>query len=198
MRLLVVVILGALAARPAAAAQRPATSSSPNPPPSAADTNTPADINLPVSLEKIRESLGRPVPLSLLKRFADTPTYRLEIEERRRIDELLTTLDFKAGPTPPGGLYNFEQQRLVFPPTDKPLAQPYAAFNTGQLLTVAAENLAARALAGPVVESVSRAQRRRAQDSARRVVDAAIADYCNGKPEKGAGIPLCDQQPVDH
>ena len=197
MRLWVLAVTAILVSSPAAAQQTGASlatgAASPR-----SDAGTEGNaLDLPVSLARIRGALGRRVPADFLKRFGDTPTFRMEIEERRRIAELLSTLDFKSGPTPPGGLYGYEQQRLVFPPTDRPLAQPYAAFNTGQLLTVAAENLAGKALAGPVAESFSKAQRQRAQDAARRVVDAAIAEYCGSKPDKGAGIQLCDQQPVD-
>lgn len=196
MQLLALVFTGILASSPAAS-QRAGSSLSPSASSSAADTSTEALPDFPVSLEKIRDALGRRVSVSILRRLADTPTFRLEIEERRRIDELLATLDFKSGPTPPGGVYGFEQQRLAFPPVSRPLAQPYAAFNSGQLLTVAAENLAGKALAGRVGESATKALRQRAQENARKVVDAAVADYCRTKPDGGAGIALCDQQPVD-
>jgi hypothetical protein len=197
MRLWVLCFAAVLASSPAAGQPADTATKGTVASPRTDDAGTPAS-DLPVSLERIREALGRPVPAELLKRFADVPTFRTEVEERRRIEELLSTLEFKGGPTPPGGLYGYEQHRLVFPPTDLPLAQPYAMFNTGQLLTVAAENLAAHAIAGPLIESVAKANRRRAEDNARRVVDAAIDEYCNGKPDKGAGIGLCDQRPAEH
>ena len=197
MRLWALAVTAILISSPAAAQQTGASLAA-----SAASPRADADakdgaLDLPVSLDRIRGALGRRAPGDLLKRFGDTPTFRIEIEERRRIAELLSTLDFKSGPRVPGGLYNYEQQRLVFPPTDRPLAQPYAAFSPGQFFTVAAENLAGRALAGPIAESFRKTQRRRAQDAAREVVDAAIAEYCRSKPDRGAGIQLCDEQPVD-
>jgi hypothetical protein len=197
MRLWVLLIAAILASSPAAGQPADTAPRGTSASPPADGTGSSASTDLPVSLDRIREALGRPVPAELLKRFADVPTFRSEIEERRRIEELLSTLEFKGGPTPPGGLYGYEQQRLVFPPTDLPLAQPYAMFNTGQLLTVAAENLAAHAIAGPLVELISKANKRRAEDNARRVVDAAIDEYCSGKPDRGAGIVLCDQRPAE-
>jgi hypothetical protein len=47
----------------------------------------------------------------------DTPTFRVEIRERQKIEALLATLDFKSGPAPPGGLYAYEQQRSCSPPS---------------------------------------------------------------------------------
>jgi len=152
---------------------------------------------LPVSLDRIREALDQPSPATLLRGLTDTPMFRIEIRARQKIEELLATLDFKSGPTPPGGVYGYEQQRQVFPAVNYPLAQPYAAFNTGQLLTVAAENLAGQALGARIGDSFSKAQRQRAQAAARRVVDEAIAEYCASKPNGGAGIQLCETLPVD-
>jgi hypothetical protein len=150
---------------------------------------------LPVSLDRIRDALERPAPKGLLKPPPETPTFRLEIQERQKIQELLATLDFRSGPTPPGGLYAYEQQRLLFPAVNNPLAQPYAAFNQGQLLTILIENLVGQYLAGRAVESISKAVRERAEAAARREVDEAIAEYCNSKPNGGAGIQLCELPP---
>ena len=196
MRLLALLVTGLLAATPATAQQaepsRASTTSF-----SDADARVDRALDLPVSLDKIRDALVQPSTVTLLKGLTDTPMFRMEIRARQKIEELLATLDFKSGPTPPGGLYGYEQQRLVFPAVSYPLAQPYAAFNTGQLLTVAAENLAGKALGGRLGDSFSKAQRQRAQIAARRVVDEAIADYCASKPNAGAGIQLCETQPID-
>lgn len=196
MRLLALLFTGLLASAPAAAQQAqpsgvPVTSS-PD-----ADVQANRSIDLPVSIDKIRDKLVQPPPAPLLKGMTDTPLFRMEIRARQKIEELLSTLDFKGGPTPFGGVYGYEQQRMVFPAVNYPLAQPYAAFNTGQLLTVAAENLAGKALGSRIGDSFSKAQRQRAQTAARRVVDDAIADYCGSKPNGGAGIQLCDTRPVD-
>src|SRR5207249_9248524 len=162
MRLLALVVTGILLSAPATA-QQAGSSASTAPSSSESDAQTPSP-NLPVSLDKIRGALQRSwTPPKLLNGLTDTPTFRMEIRARQKIDELLSTLDFKGGPTPPGGVYGYEQQRLVFPPSDNPLAQPYAAFNQGQLLTVVAENLAGKALATHVADAVAKAYRQRAQ-----------------------------------
>ena len=196
MRLLAL-LLSALLAAPtlaAQAAQEPAASSPAAESSSAADAKT--NGALPVSLGKIREGLERPTATQMLKselsKAVDRePNFRLEIQERQKIEELLATLDFKSGPTPAGGLYAFEQQRITTPSVDNPLAQPYAAFNQGQLLTILVENLAGKYLAGKAADAITKSMRERAEAAARKDVADAVADYCAGKPNNGAGLEIC-------
>ena len=105
------------------------------------------ELNLPVSLDKIREGLQQTPALSL-RTLDERPIFRVQILERQKIEELLATLNFKAGPVPAGGIYMQEQQRLMFNPVDRPLMQPYAAFSGGQLLTILIENLVGKYLGG--------------------------------------------------
>ena len=51
-------------------------------------------LNLPVSLDKIRDALQQPPRLSL-RTLDETPTFRMQILERQKIEELLATLNFK-------------------------------------------------------------------------------------------------------
>ena len=90
-----------------------------------------------------------------------------------------------------------EQQRIMAPAVDNPLAQPYAAFNQGQLLTVLIENLAGKYLAGKAVDSITKSVREHAVAAARKEVDDSVAEYCAAKPNNGAGIQLCAPQPPD-
>jgi hypothetical protein len=191
MRLLTLVVTAILATTSAAA--QDAQSSSPP-----ADSSAPADAktraDLPVSLDRIREGLDRPTSGAngmTLKALDKQPDFRVEIREKRKLEELIASLDFKSGPTPAGGLYAFEQQRLLTPPVDNPLAQPYAAFNQGQLMTILVENLVGKYLAGKAINAVTKAQRESAEESARREVEDAITEYCSAKPNHGAGIQLC-------
>ena len=131
-------------------------------------------------------------PAQLLKGIDEKPTFRIEIQERQKIEELLATLDFKGGPTPPGGVYGYEQQRLAFPPVDNPLAQPYAAFSQGQLLTILVENIVGKYMAAGAASGIRKAMHERSEATVRREVDEAIAEYCSGKPDGGAGIQLCE------
>jgi hypothetical protein len=186
MRLVPVVLAAALAAVPAAAQDPPV--SSPGTPTSSAE-DAPAKGDLPVSLDRIREGLKKGD--SPLVRPNELPAdFRLEIVEQQKIDELLKKLDFKSGPAPAGGLYGYEQQRRLFNPTDRPLQQPYAAFNGGELITIALENLIARYLGGPLVNAVSAAERNRAERAAREEVDRQIAAYCAARPDR-ADIQIC-------
>jgi hypothetical protein len=146
-----------------------------------------------VSLGKIRDALERAsAPGFLLRNVQDTPVFRIEIRERQKIEELLGTLDFKAGPTPPGGVYAYEQQRVMFPAVDNPLAQPYAAFNQTELAIVAAQSAVSSMLAKYVVKGLKDAYRANQLQAARAEVDRAIAEYCAGKENGGAGIQLCE------
>ena len=76
---------------------------------------------LPVSVAKIREALET-TPIAVAadaRRASDVPR---PDSERQKIEELLATLNFKAGPVPAGGVYMAEQNRIMFPSVDNPLA----------------------------------------------------------------------------
>src|SRR6188474_1081662 len=124
--------------------------------------------DVPFSLERIRELLARPAPLqqTLLKR----PTFKVEVEERRHIQDLISTLDFqgtKPGPVPRGGIYNYETQRVMMSSVSAgPMMQPYAAFNGGELLTLAFEGLLSKYLGMRAVGAVTAADRERAASAA--------------------------------
>ena len=208
MRLTALLLTAILGAAPAAAQSgqpssssngQPSASASPAAAPQAAvskpEADTPSTPEGPVSLDRIREALEKPVSRPLRKSFDEQPTFRVEIRERLRIEELLATLDFKTGPTPAMGVYGFEQQQRLYPPSMNPLAQPYAAFNQGQLVTILIENLVGKYLAGRAASSISKALRENAEAAARREVDEAIAEYCTTRPNGGAGLPLCAATP---
>jgi len=198
MKLVTLVVTGILASSPAFA-QQPAPSSTAGSSSSTPDAGVAFD--LPVSLDKIRDGLERPATtrlftLNFLKALDREPNFRVAIEERRKIDELLSTLNVKGGPTPAGGLYAFEQQRIMFPAVDNPLAQPYAAFNQGQLLTILVENLVGKYLVGRAADAITKSVRDQAEAAARKEVDESVAEYCAAKPNNGAGIVLCAPPPA--
>jgi hypothetical protein len=186
MRLFPLLFAAILVASPARA-QQPTASPPPDPPSTAQDGH----LNLPVSIDKIRGALAQPAPTLSLRTIDERPSFRLQILERQKIEELLASLNFKAGPTPAGGLYMAEQQRLMFNPVDRPLMQPFAAFNQGELLTLLVENLVGKYLAGRAVNAVSKLERERAESNAREEVRAAVGQYCNSQPNAGAGIQIC-------
>ena len=149
-----------------------------------------ATLNLPVSLDKIKDKLRQSEGVPVLK-IDERPTFRIQIRERQHIEELLATLNFKSGPTPAGGVRMQEQQRVVFNPVDHPLMQPYAAFGQGQLLTILIENLVRHYLADKIGNAISKSERARAEAQARDEVRAAVGEYCNAQPNLGAGLQIC-------
>ena len=180
----------------------PATPASPEPssqsskgttaPSSAQDA---APLNLPVSVDRIRKALEQQ-PARLLLKLPDQPTFRIEVQERNRLQELIATLDFKGGPTPAGGLYAAEMQRVMFPSVSNPLVQPYAPFSQPELLTILIENLIGKYLIGKAFSAVSASERERAEAAAREEVRQTITQYCAGQPNGGAGIHLCTSPPT--
>jgi len=145
---------------------------------------------LPVSVAKIREALEQ-TPAISLRTLDERPTFRIQILERQKIEELLASLNFKAGPVPAGGVYMYEQQRQMFNPVDHPLVQPFAAFSQGELLTILVENLVGKYLGGKAMDAISKSERARAEAAAREEVRVAVDQYCNARPNAGAGIQIC-------
>jgi len=147
-------------------------------------------FNLPVSVERIREALERPSLVSL-RTVDERPTFSMLILEKRRIDDLLATLDFKTTRASPGGLYWDELQRVTWPSVDNPLVQPYAPFSGGEIITLTIENVIGKLGAGKLMNAISNAAKNRAQAAARDEVAQAIQDYCAAQPNGGAGIQIC-------
>jgi hypothetical protein len=189
MRLSALLFTAFLIAAPARA-QAPKPSS---PPDSSSSSVSPDEhaLNLPVSLDKIKEGLEQ-TPAISFRTLDERPTFRVQIRERQRIEELLATLDYKSPPAPAGGLYGYEMQRQMWPSVDNPLRQPYAAFNQPELLTILVENLVGRYLAGKAMHAISTAERAHAEAAARSEVRQAVADYCTAQPNAGTGILICD------
>jgi hypothetical protein len=152
------------------------------------------ESTLPVSLEKIKQGLQQ-TPAISLRTLDERPTFRVQIRERQKIEELLATLNFKTGPVPAGGVYMYEQQRQMFNPVDRPLMQPYAAFSGSELFTILIENLVGKYLGGKAVDGVSKLERARAEAHAREEVRAAVEQYCNAQPNAGTGLQICSSGP---
>jgi len=85
----------------------------------------------------------------------------------------------------------YEQQRQMFNPVDHPLVQPFAAFSQGELLTILIENLVGKYLGGKAMDAISKSERARAEAAAREEVRVAVDQYCNARPNAGAGIQIC-------
>jgi hypothetical protein len=181
MRLMALVFTAILVA-PLARAQRPPASAAQDAGTTGQDTNE-QTLNLPVSLDKIKERLQQTPALQIHTRDEGT-MFRVQILERQKIEELLATLKFKKEYIPAGGVNMQEQQRVMFPSVDNPLVQPLGAFSQSELLVILVENLAAKYFGGKV-------DRARAEAAAREEVRTAVAQYCNAQPNAGAGLALC-------
>jgi hypothetical protein len=180
------------AVKPAAPGSQPAApggGSSPSSAAQSASQDAPA-LELPVSLEHIRASLARAPEQPLLRGLDRKPDFQVTVEQRLKLEELLWSLDYKTGPAPPGGLYGYEQQRLLWNKTDHPLLQPYAAFNSGQLVTLAVEGIVEKYAAGPALNALTGAERKRVERAARAEVTRAIAEFCAGESDR-SHIEIC-------
>src|SRR5262245_53247697 len=103
MRLMTSLLMAALVSQTTAA---PTTNPSTPPAPSPADAQAAAELNSPVSLSRIRNALEQPstpalLPTTndlptpaLLPTTNDLPTFRVEIRERMKIEDLLSTWHF--------------------------------------------------------------------------------------------------------
>ena len=200
MRVMALAFAAVLAVSPVQA-QETQPSPATDKPPTSQDTRTKdgdkPDLNLPVSLDKIKEALQQPPSALSLRAIDERPTFRVQILERQRIEELLASLFIKSSPgpfggyAPGGGLYGYEQQRQMFPAVDNPLRQPYAAFGQGELLTILIENLVGKYLGGKAIDAVSSAERAHAEAAAKEEVRSAVAQYCAAQPNSGAGLQIC-------
>ena len=153
------------------------------PPAEASKEQTP--LNLPISLEKIREGLSQPAPAEPLKGLtaAEQPTFRIVIAEQQKFEELLAKIKFDPpGPQVAGGIYAYEQQQRLFPRIDNPRVQPYGAFTTGQIATLAVEALIEKYIAEKMAHVIGGALRAQAEREAREEVARALAAYWASQP----------------
>jgi hypothetical protein len=91
---------------------------------------------------------------------------------------MIERLAIEPTPSPPGGLYYYEIQRLVRNPVDHPLEQPYAAFSPGELVQVAATSILGRLLMQHGSQGFQNISRGAADKAAKEEVRRAIEAYC--------------------
>jgi len=139
-----------------------------------------APLNLPISIDNIKHALSQPRPAEALKGLtvADAPTFRVDVTERQRFEDLLATIKFETpGTQIAGGNNAYEEYRRLFPPINNPLVQPYAAFSTGQTITLAVEALIEKYVAEKMAHVVGTALREQAEREARDEVLRSLAAY---------------------
>ena len=141
----------------------------------------PSPLNLPVSIDRIRDALSQPAPAEPLKGLnaTDAPTtFRVDITGQQKIEELMATITFeKPGPQVAGGNSYYEQFQRLFPPINNPLVQPYAAFSTGEVVTLAVEGLVEKYVAEKMAHVIGPALRAQAEREAREEVARSLAAY---------------------
>ena len=143
------------------------------------DAQTPP-LNLPISLDKIREGLSQPAPREPLKGLtaADATTFRVDVTEQQKFEELLAKIKFdNPGPPVAGGIYAYDQFQRLFPRIDNPRVQPYAAFSTGEIITLGIEGLVEKYVAEKMAHVVGTALREQAEREAREEVARSLAAY---------------------
>jgi hypothetical protein len=160
-----------------------------------AESGTDSAAGLPVSVDRIRDALAAPRPKALLREMDAPADFALTVEERVILEDFFRPEDFRTGPVPPGGLYAHEQQRVLSNSVDRPLQQPYAAFSSGELVTLAIQGLLFRYLGQEVVDQAIAAGRAADEAAARETVMQAIQRYCAAQPAGGAAIEICSAPP---
>jgi hypothetical protein len=153
----------------------------------------PADLDLPVSLDKIREALAQPPPSEPLKGMNEQPTFRLQVQERQRFEQLMEHIKFDTGgPVVPGGRDMYDQQQRLFPRVDNPRVQPYGAFSTGEILTLGVEAFVEKYVAQKMAHVFSDTLRAQAEREARAEVARALAGFLAAQPD---AVPAQESKP---
>ena len=183
MRLILLLVAGMLASVPATAP--PSQTSSP-----ASPSQDAPSVDLPVSVDRIRELLARAPAESVLRGLDRQPDFQISIEERRFLKDILESLDVKTAPAPPGGLYAYEMQQQVWNTRNSPLVRPYAAFTSGELAQVSLTSVLGALVARYLTHAVLNLSRTEAENLAREDVRQAIDEYCSGRPDRSF-IEIC-------
>jgi hypothetical protein len=141
------------------------------------------DLALPVSLDKIREALAQPPPSEPLKGMNEQPTFRLQVQEQQRFEQLMDKIKFETpGPVVAGGRDAYDQQQRLFPRIDNPRLQPYGAFSTGEILTLGVEAFVEKYVAQKMAHVFGDTLRAQAEREARDEVTRALAGFWAAQP----------------
>jgi len=149
--------------------------------PTTADSQ--GNLDLPVSLARIREALAQPPPPEPLKGLDGLPTFRAEVRERQRFEQLMDKIKFDSGGlVVAGGRDAYDQQQRLFPRIDNPRVQPYGAFSTGEILTLGVEAVVAKYVAQKMAHVFSDVLRAQAEREAREEVARSLAAFWAAQP----------------
>ena len=160
--------------------------------PPAETATEPTPLNLPISVDKIREGLSQPAAAEPLKGLtpAEIPTFHVNVTEQQKFEELLAKIKFDPpGPQVAGGIYAYDQQQRLFPRIDNPRVQPYGAFTTGQVATLAIEALIEKYVAEKMAHIVGDTLRAQAEREAREEVARTVAAYWASQSASSPVVP---------
>jgi len=148
--------------------------------------------SMPVSLDEIRRGLARAENGEGLRGLNQTPQFKVEIiEKAQNWVNPFAPADFSSPTVGQIGNYAYELQQVMFPKTDYPLAQPYAAFSQGELLQVSITTLLQQLLTPKLIDSLQQAEKQRSKEAARDELKRALEEYCAAQPNGGAGVFGC-------
>jgi hypothetical protein len=139
-----------------------------------------------VSMDRIKEQLGRDQPLKI---DLNQPVFRVDIIGRHRplLKDFVEGLKFDWEPIPAGGRDYYEFMTMVTPPQ----ARPYGAFVNGELAQVAATSFANALLQTGLFRAVNIARdawRERQEEQARELVRRELEAYLQAHPEAARPI----------
>ena len=148
------------------------------------------NLDLPVSLDKIREALAQPPPPEPLKGPERSARLPRRIRERQRFELLMDKVTFEgSGPVVAGGRDAYDQYQRLFPRIDNPRLQPYGAFSTGEILTLGVEALVAKYVAQKMAHVFGDVLRAQAEREAREEVARSLAGFWAAQPGGQAPEP---------
>jgi hypothetical protein len=158
-------------------------------PPDGADTALPDDDDnappepvgdLPVSVERVQQALGRPPSLKLK---GERPVFRVEVLGKKLTIEDILGPDYLKGPVPRAGMTHQEFLDMVTPKD----YQGYAPYTNREAFTIAATSFALKWALQKAIHKYETAQQDRDREAARKEVQEALAEL--EKARLKAGLP---------
>jgi hypothetical protein len=136
--------------------------------------------DLPVSVERIQQALGRPPSLKLK---GEQPVFRVEVLGKKLTIEDILGPDYLKGPVPRAGMTHQEFLDMVTPKD----YQGYAPYTNREAFTIAATSFALKWALQKAIHKYETAQQDRDRDAARKEVQEALAEL--EKARLKAGLP---------
>jgi hypothetical protein len=160
----------------AGAPQQP--SAPPQPPESAQAAADEGQVELPVSLSKIKKGITRP---AAIKPQESRPVFRVEIIAKQPTIVEMLGPDYLIGPVPYGGMTHQEFLSMVTPVEYR----GYSMFSNTEAITVAATSLALQWGLLKAIDKLKEARTERAKEAARREVLEAMNELEEARKKAG-------------